>query len=131
MANTTGLLTIQRPPGSGASTPGGRRLAKSMSESSITHQELMACTESAVLKQFGNPRDWPPPFPDDVERIRGALAAMNVAMSDTEIQTFWEEVSDPDGWRSPVDDAEVQDAYQHSSNTGQPIWRSIVKARKT
>lgn len=67
---------------------------------------------SKVINQMGPPRDWPPLFPDDIKRIQIALMAIGVDLTASEAQSFWEEISDPDGWRSPVDDEEVTDAYR-------------------
>lgn len=67
---------------------------------------------SLILELLGEPRDWPPIFPADIDRIKLAIrSGRNVTLSDEEAQSFWEEYSDPSGWEKPVSDDEVVSAY--------------------
>lgn len=71
----------------------------------------------SLIDICGDPRDWPPEFPDDVALIVSVLADFDIQVTSKEAQSFWEEVSDPDGWTSP----EKEDIY--------PAYKRIMQIK--
>jgi hypothetical protein len=67
---------------------------------------------SSIIGRLDYPRDWPPQFPSDLKRIQSAVYdSRGVKLIEEESQSFWEEVSDPDGWTTPGYNAEIVSAY--------------------
>lgn len=81
---------------------------------------------SLILKLLGEPRDWPPMFQVDIDRIKLAIqSGRNVTLSDAEAQSFWEEYSDPDGWVKPESDDEVVSAYDRIIGSKLKLERTV------